>query len=252
MGVLEANYSKSIPHFVFLTDGAEVDVRDLVDYGQSNIYLNGTPVETAPTIDGVVDENEYQTDFVIGNDNRSKYLTYQFGSAATAAHLEKVDTYFEKGNITEYYAYDKDYVYIALNMPAGEKDDLQFNISAQDSPDPRAYYAREAIYVSSSADGGSYWWILPSRAQVQTSASGKLMYAPVKAGATDNGAWIEGKFQAKGYSMVFREPTAEQTKDWLTVEATDKDGMRTYEFKIAKEFLAHSFMLHRGHLPRSP
>ena len=41
--------------------------------------------------------------------------------------------------------------------------------------------------------------------------------------------------------MIFREPTAEQTKDWLTVEATDKDGMRTYEFKIAKEFLAHSF-----------
>lgn len=118
---IAAKYGQTVTYFaqyvIFSYD--DFDVRSSLEpYGQVNYYVDDT-TSAAPTLDGVVNTNEYTLKKIVSRTN-----TKQLTSTALSGDLE------------EYFAHDDNYVYIAFVIHQNTFTDgntLQFQFNALDT-----------------------------------------------------------------------------------------------------------------------
>lgn len=92
------------------TYSGSIDMSSLAKYGQDNLYVN-TPAATAPTLDGTISSNEYTVTRVINQSDAPK-----------GAY---------ESDLTEYFAYDDDYIYYAFSTKLTKNPQVQFQFLNQ-------------------------------------------------------------------------------------------------------------------------
>ncbi len=199
-----------------------VDIRDMGEYGQDNTYLGDTPIATAPTIDGIVNANEYQQVFTILKDGDEKW--------------EYVDNMLAT-DINEYYAYDEDNFYVAIQIPQEKGAWMYFTVHAWDSPDGNLYRARKNFCFYDAAypiTWGTVW-------EGNEMANGTFGVQRNTNIDLASGGWYEGEFLPAGTRILNYTMSYDDGDFDVEITTDTATNITTYEFKFSKVGLAKSF-----------
>ena len=205
----------------------ELDVRDMRAYGQDNTYLGDTPIAIAPTIDGQVDANEYQQEFVISKDGDAKW--------------EYVNNTLE-ADIHEYYAYDADNFYVAVVVPQDSPNCFfQFNVNSIDSPSSACFTARAQLLfypadVYTSTWGTNFTTGEDGEELFKTTAGHGVTSRGVAINLGANATWREGELIPGGTRILLSTLAPAGCEVQSKHDATNK--LTTYEIKVSKAALA--------------